>query len=148
MRNTYLRIISILLYVLLGIGLIVAILFYFGGVVPGTKGTSLAEPLITDKALILSYIYFGIAALLTLIFPVIYIITHPKKVKGALLSVLFFAVIMIVGYLLGSGSKLPDNPDISTTTMKLVDSGLIAAYIFLGLAFIGILYSEISSIFR
>ena len=148
MSNTYRRIISIFLYVLLGVALIVGIIFYFGDVVPGTKGTSLQEPLIADEFLILSYIYFGIAALLTVIFPVIYIITHPKKVKTALLSILFFAAILIIGYLLGSGNKFADQPEISSTTMKLVDSGLIAAYVFLGLAFVGILYSEISGIFR
>lgn len=137
-----------MLYILLAIGFVFGIIFYVGDVVPGTKGTSLEEPLITDNFLILAYIYFGIAAVLALIFPVIYIVTHPKKVKNVLLGILVFAIIIVIGYLLGSDKQLASNPDVSVTTMKLVDSGLKAAYIFLGLAFIGVIYSEISGIFR
>ncbi len=59
-----------------------------------------------------------------------------------------FAIVLVVGYLLGSDQQMASNPEISSTTLKLVDSGLKAAYIFLGLAIIGVLFSELSSIFR
>ena len=148
MPSNYQRFISIFLYVLLALGVIFGIIFYFGKVVPGTKGTPFEEPIITDKFLILAYIYFGIAAVLAILFPLEYIITHPKKVKNVLLSLLAFLVVVVIGYLMGSGQQLASNPDISTTTMKLVDSGLKIAYIFLGVAFLGIIFSEVSSIFR
>ncbi len=148
MINNYQKIATILFYVLMAVAVIFGLIFYLGKVVPGTKGTNMEEPLITNKFLVLTYIYFGIAALLTILFPVIYIITHPTKVKGVLISLLAFALIVLIAYLMSSGKQLPDNPEISTTTMKLVDTGLKSSYIFLALAFIGILYSELSSIFR
>ena len=148
MPSNYQRFISIFLYVLFAIALVFAIFFYFGKVVPGTKGTQFEEPVITDKFLILAYIYFGIAAILAIVFPLEYIITHPKKVKNVLLSILIFVVVLVIGYLMGSGQQLDANSDISTTTMRLVDSGLKITYIFLGVAFLGVIFSEVSSIFR
>ena len=146
--NNYQKIVSIFLYVLLAVALIFGLIFYFGKVVPGTKGTNMEEPLITNQFLVLAYIYFGITAVLTIIFPIINLITHPKKAKGFLVSLLAFAVVVLIGFLLSSGKPMADNPDISTTTLKLVDMGLKSCYIFLGLAFVGILFSELSSIFR
>jgi len=132
----------------MAIGFIFAIIFYFGNVVPGTEGTSMQEPVITGKFLILSYIYFAIAALLTIAFPLIYMITHPSKVKGALISIIAFGGIVLIGYLLGSDAPLASNPDVGATTLKLVDSGLKISYILLALAFIGIIYSEVASVRR
>ncbi|MBN2611367.1 MAG: hypothetical protein JXB00_07410 [Bacteroidales bacterium] len=148
MSNNYQKLISIFLYILLALGLIFGVIFYIGDVVPGTEGTSVEEPLITEKFLLLSYIYFAIAAILALVFPIFYMITHPAKVKNVLISLLVFAIVLVLGYLLGSDQQLASSPDISGTTLKLVDSGLKAAYIFLGLAIIGVLFSELSSIFR
>ena len=148
MLHNYQRVVSIFLYILMAIGFIFAIIFYFGNVVPGTEGTSMQEPVITGKFLILSYIYFAIAALLTIAFPLIYMITHPSKVKGALISIIAFGGIVLIGYLLGSDAPLASNPDVGATTLKLVDSGLKISYILLALAFIGIIYSEVASVRR
>ncbi|MFO7658112.1 MAG: hypothetical protein R6W78_13710 [Bacteroidales bacterium] len=148
MLNNYQKIISIFLYILMALGLIFGAIFYLGGVVPGTEGTSVEEPLITEKFLFMAYIYFAIAAALALVFPIFYIVTHPAKVKNVLISLLVFAIVLVIGYILGSDQQLASNPEITGTTLKLVDSGLKAAYLFLGLAIIGVIYSELSSIFR
>lgn len=148
MSNTLQRVISIVLYVLMAIGVVYAILYYTGNKVPGTVGTPYEEPVVTGQMLKLSFIYFIIAGLAALIFPLLFVITHPGKAKYALIGVLLFAVIIVLGYLLGSSTPVETVTPISVQGLKLVDAGLKTAAILLGLAFIGIFTSEISSIFR
>lgn len=148
MSNTLQRVITISLYILLAIGVIYAILFYGGNKVPGTAGTSYEEPVVTGQMLKLSFVYFIIAAVAALIFPLIFVITHPGKAKYALIGIVIFAVVILVGYSLGSDTPVETTESISTQGLKLVDAGLKTLIIMLALAFLGIFYSEISSIFR
>ena len=48
------RLTSILLWVLMGLTVIFAILFYVGGVVPGTEGTRYQEPKVTNSFIVFS----------------------------------------------------------------------------------------------
>ena len=148
MSNTLQRIISIFLYILLAIGVVYTIIFYAGNKVPGTAGTPFEEPVVTGQMLKLSFVYFIIAAVVALIFPLIFVITHPGKAKYALIGIVIFAVIILVGYSLGSSAPVETTEVISTRGLKLVDAGLKTMIIMIALAFLGIFYSEISSIFR
>ena len=148
MSNTLQRIISIVLYVLMAIGVVYAILFYAGNKVPGTIGTPYEEPVVTGQMLKLSFIYFVIAGLTALLFPLLFVIAHPGKAKYVLIGVLLFAIILVLGYLLGSATPVETTTPISAQGLKLVDAGLKTMVILLGLAFLGILVSEISGIFR
>jgi hypothetical protein len=148
MSNTLQRIITIFLDILMAIGVIYAIFFYAGNKVPGTVGTSYEEPVVTGQMLKLSFIYFVIAAIAALIFPLIFVITHPGKAKYALIGLVIFAVIIVLGYSLGSATPVETNTPISVQGLKLVDAGLKTTIILLALAFLGIFVSEISSIFR
>jgi FtsH-binding integral membrane protein len=134
----------------MAIGVVYAILFYTGSKVPGTMGTPFEEPVVTGQMLKLSAIYFVIAAIAALVFPLIFVITHPGKAKYALIGVLIFAIVLVLGYLLGSSTPVETATaaPISAQGLKLVDAGLKTAIILLALAFLGIFYSEISSIFR
>ncbi len=148
MSDTLQRIINIFLYLLLAIGVVYAILFYAGSKVPGTAGTNFEEPVVTGQMLKLSFIYFVIAAIAALIFPLLFLITHPGKAKYALIGLVVFAVILVLGYSLGSATPVESTVPISVQGLKLVDAGLKTTIILLALAFLGIFYSEISSIFR
>lgn len=144
------RISSIVLYVLLAVGAIMLVLFFVGGVTPETAGSQLTEPKFTETALKLAYIYFGAAAILALLFPIIGIFSNPKGTLGALLYLLVFVGVFIVAYLLASNEVLPnlDNKANVAGSIKLVDAGLLSTYIFGGIAFLGIAITEIAGIFR
>ena len=43
----------------MGLTVIFAILFYIGGVVPGTEGTRYEEPKVTNSFIVYAYILFG-----------------------------------------------------------------------------------------
>jgi hypothetical protein len=149
MSNKLSRILTIFLYVLMTVSVIIAILFYFGKKVPGTEGTLAEEPMITQTALFLAYIFVAIALITALIFPLIHIIQHPGNFKNALIMLLVFAGIIAIGYLLASSKPIEIiSVDTTPATLRRVGAGLKATYILAALAFLGIIFSEVSSFFR
>ena len=152
MDNSIRKIISIILYVLMGISLILVVIFYFGNVVPGTEGTSMEEPLITGKILLWSGILVVITAGLTLIFPLINLVTNLKSAKRGLFVLLGVAVLIFIAYTLASNEVLEipgySGGDNVPKTLRISGTGLFTAYILAGLAVLSILYSEISKYFK
>jgi len=145
-------IINIILWVLIGISLIILIFFYFGKVVPGTKGTNMEEPVITDLALRWSYFMALIATLATLGFSLMNLILNPKALKQTLFVLLGTIVLVVVSYLLASNQVLTitgyEGTDNNPETLKIVGTGLYATYILAGLALLSIAYVEIAKYFK
>jgi len=145
-------IINIILWVLIGISLIFVILFYFGKVVPGTEGTNLEEPVITDLALRWSYVMALIATLATLGFSLLNLILNPKALKQSLLVLLGAIILLVVSYFLASSQILTmtgyEGSDNNPETLKIVGTGLYATYILLAMAFVTIAYVEIVKYFK
>ena len=146
------KIISIILYVLMGISLILVVIFYFGKVVPGTEGTSMKEPLITGKILSWAAMLVILTAGLTIIFPIIHLISNPKSAKQVLFVLLGVAILIFIAYSLASNEVLEipgyTGKDNVQGTLKFVGTGLFLTYILAGLATLSILYSEISKYFK
>ena len=149
MSNKLSRVLTIFLYIIMSISVVVALLYYFGKKVPGTEGTLSEEPLITQTALFLAYIFIAIALVSALIFPLINLIQNPANFKNALILLLVFVCIIGIGYLLAS-SKPIEIISVETTpaTLKRVGAGLKTTYILGALAFLGIIFSEIVTFFR
>jgi len=152
MSTLYSKIISIVLWVLMGISIILLVLFYFGKVVPGTEDTNLHEPVITQTFLVWAYILGGITAGLALTFPIINVIQNPKSAKKGLFVILGIAVLIFIAYSLASDHVLNipgyDGKDNVTKTLKFTGTGLITMYILAGLAVLSIIYSEIAKYFK
>ena len=142
------RISSIILYILLAVAVVVLIIFFVGGPTPETEGLQLQEPKFINPALQLAYVYFAIAALLAVAFPIAGIISSPKGTVGLLIGIAFFVAVFVVAYLLASNEPIPNlvNKANVEGPIKIVDTGLIACYIFGFVAFLGIIYTEISGI--
>ena len=149
MSNKLSKILSISLYVLLAVSVVFTVIFYMGNKVPGTEGTAFEEPKITENMIIWAYILFGIAAIAAIIFPLINLIKNPINAKNVLIVILIFAVIIGVSYLLASSEPISFlKVEASESTLKLVGTGLTIGWVFAAIAFIGILFYEIASIFR
>jgi hypothetical protein len=152
MDNKIRKIISIILYVLMGVSIVLVALFYFGKVVPGTEGTNMEEPVITGKILIWAAILVIITAGLALIFPIIQLLTNLKSAKGGLFILLGVAVLIFIAYTLASNEVLSipgyTGTDNVPGTLKIAGTGLFTTYILAGLAVLSILYSEISTYFK
>jgi hypothetical protein len=133
----------------MAVSAVFALLFYLGKSVPGTEGTSFEEPIITGTMLILSYIFFAIAVIAALIFPIMNLIKNPSDAKNVLIVIFICVVIIGVNYLLASDEPISFmKADASAATLKWVGAGLTISYILAAIAFMGILFYEIASIFK
>ncbi len=152
MSGTLKTTLKIILWVLMGISVILLVWFYFGPVVPGTEGTPQAEPVATNYALWWAYFLFGLAVTITLVFSIVNIFTNPAGAKKALISIVGLGVLIAIAYFLASDQPLDipgyEGSGNNPTTLKLVGTGLITMYLLAALAFLSIIYAEISRIFK
>ncbi len=144
--------ISIVLWVLLGISLILVGLFYFGSAVPGTEGTNMYEPKITETLLNWANIMVVSTIVITLVFSIVNLITYPKALKRSLFIFLGIGVLVVVAYYLASDQALNmpgyDGNENVPKTLKNVGTGLYLTYIIFGIALLTILYSEVAKYFK
>ncbi|MBC9794531.1 hypothetical protein [Sinomicrobium weinanense] len=97
---------------------------------------------------IVSYVLFGIAIVLTVLFSIKSLLSH-HKIKEMLISLVVFALILVVSYALATGSevKTADGSVLATAnTSRLVGGGLIAFYILAAVAVISLVFSSIKKI--
>ena len=146
------KIISIILWVLLGVSVVLVVLFYFGKIVPGTKDTNMEEPVITETFLRWTYLMAIVSTLLTLGFSLYNAIMNPKALKQTLFVALGAAILIIVAYFLSSDQILSmpgyEGTENVPGTLKWAGTGLHVTYLLAGLAVLSILYSEISKYFK
>lgn len=146
------KIVSYTLYALMLISVVLVVLFYFGKVVPGTEGTNMHEPTITKTILLWAGILAGLTALLSLVFPIIHMVTNPVSIKRTLITLVGVAILLFAAWLLASDVILDmpgyEGKDNVPGTLKIVGTGLITAEILVCLAILSILYSEIVKYFK
>jgi len=146
------KISTYLLYGLLLVSVIFIGWFFFGGFVAGTEGTNFAEPLVTNKILVWSFILLIIAAAASLLFPLVYMIMNPKNAVKTLLILAGVAVVVLISYLMASDEVMNlvsyNGPDNVPAVLKRADTFIILTYILAILAIVLILYTEIAKLFK
>lgn len=152
MSNSTSKILKILTWVLMGITVVFAGLFYLGDVVPGTEGTRLEEPVITQSFLVWAAILLFLTAGITVVFSIINFIVNPKGGKKTLISLVFGIVIIVIAFLLADDTVLNmpyyDGKDNVPGMLKLADTVLFTSYILIVVAFLSIIASAVSRLFR
>ena len=152
MSNSTSKILQILTWVLMAVTIVFAVIFYMGKVVPGTEGTRLEEPTITQSFLVWAYILFFATAGITLVFSVINFIVNPKGGKKTLISLLGGVAIIVIAYLLADDTVLDmpfyDGKDNVPGTLKFVDTTMFTTYILAALAVLSIIVSSVSRLFK
>ncbi|HCM58928.1 MAG TPA: hypothetical protein DIS74_00810 [Bacteroidales bacterium] len=143
---------SILLWVLMGLTVLFAILFYVGGVVPGTEGTRYEEPRVTNSFIVFAYILLAVTLLMLAFFALRNYVMNPKGLKGMLIALGILAVLIGLAALLADNTVL-DLPhykgsDNVPRTLFWTDIGLYVAYFLLAGAFLTIIYSVVSKYFK
>jgi hypothetical protein len=146
------RISSIILYIIAGVSIIVAGLYYLGGSVPETIGTNFEAKNFTSLALSWALILFIITGISTLLFSFANIFGNGKVVKSFVIVLGLAVVLIVISYLLASSLPLTIlNQDIeipTAATLKWVGTGLNATYILAIVAFFGIIISSVISAFK
>ena len=146
------KILQILTWVLMGITVIFALIFYLGDVKPETAGTRLEEPVITQSFLVWAYILFFLTAGITVIFSIINFIVNPQGGKKTLISLVFGIVVIVIAFLLADDTVLNmpyyDGKDNVPGMLKFADTMLFTSYILVAVAFLAIIGSAVSRLFR
>jgi len=144
MRNLQ-KISSIILYLLLGLSVVIAILYFFGGN-STSPVTTMVEKRFTNLAMIWCIVLFAIATLITILFSVMNIFASTRTLKSFLVILGIAVVLILVSYLLASSEPLPNvQVDVPPTaaTLKLVGAGLTATFILAGVALLSIIVLEV-----
>jgi hypothetical protein len=103
-----------------------------------------------------AYILLAVGAGLAIISGLFHMASDIKAAKGGLIALVFLAVIAGVSYMLSSDAipqfvgvqKFITDGTLTARVSKLVDTGLYATYILLGLAILSIVYSSVSRLFK
>ena len=141
------KLIRIIYIVLLAASALLGVLFYAGGT--GVDGS----PVFTNTFILWAYILTGIAAVAAIIFPVYHMISNPKNAKKSLLGVVALVAVVAIAYLFSSGDLMNFTDSKLAvynipSTLKQVDTGIIATYLLIGIAIIAMIYTEIVKIFK
>lgn len=95
---------------------------------------------VVSSFITLAIIILVLAAIITLAFTLKNLITHPKKLKRALISIGLFALVIVLAYALSSGTEqqLEEGKVLTAGDSRLVETGIRTFY-FLVLAAIGVM---------
>ena len=132
------KILRIFLAVLLAISALLAVLFYVD--------------IISDDVLIYwGYFLVIFTAVITILFPLAFLILNPKNSIKIFIALGMMVVIAIIAYSLadvGISELRLEKLEASAATAKYVGAGLIFTYVMAALAVLAIIYASISKIFK
>ena len=146
------RVSSVILYILAGLSVVFAGLYYLGGSVPETIGTTFEAKNFTSLVLVWALILFVITGVSTLLFSFANIFSSAKVIKSFLIVLGLAVVLVAISYVMASSLPLDIlHEDIAVptgSTLRWVGTGLNATYILAIVAFFGIILSEILRMFK
>ncbi|GAB4333743.1 MAG: hypothetical protein Kow00127_25110 [Bacteroidales bacterium] len=106
---------------------------------------------VLDNYAYLAYIALAIAALLALIFPVIFMVQNPKNALKVVIGLAGFVIIGFICYsIAGNSFDIVKLEELETTAdvSKMVGAALYFTYIVGGLAVVSILFSGIAGLIK
>lgn len=132
----------------MGISIIVAVIFFVR--ISGAEADY--KIVIAESFIMWAFILLVLAALLSVLFPLVQFILNPKNAVKALVGLAALGLVFIVGYLMAdttpivtvtSATELDfSNPSV----LRFADTGIISTYILLGIAVAALLFTGIRSI--
>lgn len=144
--------IRIILLSLLGLTVLAACTatIIYGALFSGWRAGGNGGTFLHDLAMILTYILLSVAVLSALLLPLLHAVRDFRKGKKILLAVLLIAGVFLLSVLFSPApaTGFYSDHNISQGVSRLINGGLITAYISLLGAFVIILFSEISKKFR
>jgi hypothetical protein len=140
--------ISIISYVIMGVSVLLAVLFYVGAA--NTEvGQEASNPFIQP---IMMWCYgLAIAAVAaSILFPMASIFSDPKAAKSVMIGVGILVLVAGVSYAIAGDEVLKSYTAYNTTATqsKMVSTGLILFYLLAAGAVVAAVYSEVSKIFK
>lgn len=143
------------LYALTAVTILLIALFYFGGNVSSENQyaelVGITEPNFTNALLYWIYILLGITVFALFAFSIMGFINNfrysKKTAINSLLTLLVFAVLLIIAYVIGDGTPLNilgyEGPDNVPAMLKLTDMWIYSVYILMTLTILAMLFSPL-----
>lgn len=130
MSNTLSKYLNILTYVMIGLTAIFVAMFYLGGEIPNQ---AYPTPVYTDILIHWAKTLFFVCAGLSLLFPIIQLVSNPKGAVKGLAGLVGLGLIILIGYSL-SDATLLDLPgytggDNTPGALQFADTVLYTMYI-------------------
>ena len=106
--------------------------------------------------LVWAYILLAFGAAVAIISSLLHMFTDKKAAKNGVISLLFMGIVFVIAYLLASPEipqfigvdKFIADGTLNETVSKMVDTGLYATYILIGLAILAVASSSVIRLFR
>jgi len=103
-----------------------------------------------------AYILVAFAAAVAIIAALFHTVTDKKAAKQGIISIVFLGSVILISYLLASPDipqflgvdKFINDGTLNAGVAKMVDTGLYATYILLGLAILSIVFSSVNRLFK
>lgn len=109
---------------------------------------------VVQPLMYMAYVALIVTIGIVLFFTIINLIKKPSLLKKTLINVGLFAVIIVIGYVLSSGTDLDLRPfiskglDVTESTSKYVGMGLITFYLLTVIAIGTMIYSGVKKLFN
>ena len=109
-----------------------------------------------ESNLVWAYILMAAGAVIAVLAGLFHMFTDIKAAKKGLISLVFLGAVAVVSYLLASDQipefvgvqKFINDGTLTEQVAKLVDTGLYATYILLGLAVLSIAFTSVARLFK
>lgn len=143
-------IVKIITWVLMGLSVVMAVVFFFRI----SKATPEQEAFVAEPYIVWAYILFGIAAFLSIIFPIVNFALNPKNAVKALFGIAALGLVFLIGYFMSDTTPIitavsATNPDFSDpSVLRFADTGIIATYILFGIAVLSLLLTGVRSLIK
>lgn len=100
-----------------------------------------------DYSLYITYFAVGFALLAAVVGPLLSLAQDWKKTKTSLIGIVAMALIFFIAYSVSTGEAYPKY-DVDEGLSRQVSASLITFYIMFALAFLFLIYAEISKLFK
>jgi hypothetical protein len=133
---------------------VVAAIFLVRIIGVGDDEIKAGQDSVVQPLMYMAYVALVLTIVAVLLFTVINLVKKPAVLKQTLINVGLFAVVVVVGYVLSSGTDLDLKPfiskglDVTESTSKYVGMGLITFYILTAIAILAMIYTGVKKLFN
>jgi magnesium-transporting ATPase (P-type) len=133
---------------------VVAAIFLIRIIGVGDEEIKAGQDSVVQPLMYMAYVALILTIVAVLFFTVINLIKKPALLKKTLINVGLFALVVVVGYVLSSGTDLDLKPfiskglDVTENTSKYVGMGLITFYILTAIAIVAMIYTGVKKLFN
>ena len=109
------------------------------------------EQVVVNIWIILAYIMVALGVVLAVVYPLINSISQPKTLVKSGVGILGILVVFAIGYLIsdaGLTAKYIQSGVDSSGLSQMIGGALIMVYLLMGIAIIGIVYTEFSKVLK